>query len=62
MKKKYFINILFICSITICACFSFQSNAQDAANDIFAADDDDLNLGGDIFTDFSEDVEIAKVV
>ena len=36
--------------------------AQDAANDIFAADDDDLNVGGDIFTDFSEDVENAKVV
>jgi hypothetical protein len=35
--------------------------AQDA-NDIFAADDDDLNIGGDIFTDFSEDIENAKVV
>lgn len=36
--------------------------AQEASNDIFAADDDDLNIGGDIFTDFSEDVENAKVV
>lgn len=38
-----------------------SSYSQDAANDIFAADDDDLNIGGDIFTDFSEDVESAKV-
>lgn len=36
--------------------------AQEAANDIFAADDDDLNIGGDIFSDFSEDIENAKVV
>lgn len=36
--------------------------AQDAANDIFAADDDDLNVGGDIFSDFNEDVESAKLV
>ena len=36
--------------------------AQDNANDIFAADDDDLNIGGDIFTDFNEDVENTKLV
>jgi hypothetical protein len=36
--------------------------AQDASNDIFAADDDDLNIGGDIFTDFNEDVENTKIV
>lgn len=36
--------------------------AQEAANDIFSADDDDLNVGGDIFTDFNEDIENAKVV
>jgi hypothetical protein len=36
--------------------------AQEAGNDIFTADDDDLNVGGDIFTDFSEDVEDAKIV
>ncbi len=36
--------------------------AQEAANDIFSADDDDLNIGGDIFTDFNEDIENAKVV
>lgn len=39
-----------------------QASAQDSTNDIFAADDDDLNIGGDIFTDFSEDLENAKVV
>jgi len=31
------------------------------ASDIFSAEDDDLNIGGDIFTDFSEDVEDAQV-
>lgn len=36
--------------------------AQDASNDIFSADDDDLNVGGDIFTDFSEDIEDAQIV
>jgi hypothetical protein len=35
--------------------------AQEAPNDIFSADDDDLNVGGDIFTDFNEDVESAKM-
>lgn len=35
--------------------------AQEASNDIFSADDDDLNVGGDIFTDFNEDVESAKM-
>lgn len=35
---------------------------QESTNDIFAADDDDLNVGGDIFTDFNEDIESAKVV
>jgi hypothetical protein len=37
------------------------SLAQDG-NDIFAGDDDDLNVGGDIFTDFNEDMENSKVV
>ncbi len=37
-------------------------HAQEAANDIFSADDDDLNVGGDIFNDFNEDVEDAKLV
>jgi len=35
--------------------------AQEASNDIFSADDDDLNVGGDIFTDFNEDVESTKM-
>ncbi len=38
------------------------TSAQEAGNDIFSADDDDLNVGGDIFTDFNEDIENAKVV
>ncbi len=40
-----------------------NSSAQTigGASDIFSAEDDDLNIGGDIFTDFSEDVEDAKV-
>ncbi len=37
-------------------------HAQEAANDIFSADDDDLNVGGDIFNDFNEEVEDAKLV
>ena len=36
--------------------------AQEASNDIFSADDDDLNVGGDIFTDFNEDIENTKLV
>lgn len=39
-----------------------QVHAQEAANDIFSADDDDLNVGGDIFNDFNEDVEDAKQI
>jgi hypothetical protein len=57
MKKL----LIFCCLI---ASFSLQiplAYSQDV-NDIFAADDDDLNIGGDIFADFSEDVENAKVV
>lgn len=53
MKKILIIFILFI---------SFNALGQDSLNDIFSADDDDLNIGGDIFTDFSEDIENAKVV
>lgn len=46
--------------------FIFQNHsnlafAQDG-NDIFAADDDDLNIGGDIFTDFNEEMENSKVI
>ncbi|MBP9681516.1 MAG: hypothetical protein KBD76_08935 [Bacteriovorax sp.] len=58
-------NKLFFCFFTILflgTTIPQTLYAQDAANDIFAADDDDLNVGGDIFTDFSEDVENAKVV
>lgn len=52
--------ILFIILLTV---FSLKTVlAQDAPNDIFAADDDDLNIGGDIFSDFNEDVENAQLV
>jgi hypothetical protein len=48
--------------LVIIVLLSLNLHAQDSTNDIFAADDDDLNIGGDIFTDFSEDIENAKVV
>lgn len=57
--KKFLFVIIFLCSFS--HVFTPVS-AQDSTNDIFAADDDDLNIGGDIFTDFSEDIENAKVV
>jgi hypothetical protein len=43
--------------------FPLELNAQlvGGTTDIFSAEDDDLNIGGDIFTDFSEDIEDAKV-
>ncbi len=37
---------------------SFSCQAQDAIDDGL---DDDLNIGGDIFTDFSEDIEDAQI-
>ena len=62
MKKNFFLNFLFISLLTLGMLSPQHSQAQEASNDIFAADDDDLNVGGDIFTDFSEDVENAKLV
>ena len=59
MKKTSFILFLFI-ALTVS--YTNITVAQDAPNDIFAADDDDLNVGGDIFTDFSEDVENSQLV
>lgn len=59
MKKLFFVAILLL---SIGALSPTKLCAQEASNDIFAADDDDLNVGGDIFTDFSEDIENAKVV
>ncbi len=58
--KKIIITAFIFCSTLLI--IPSKLNAQEAANDIFAADDDDLNIGGDIFTDFSEDVENAKMV
>lgn len=59
MKKIFF---FFIIVLSLGTAIPKISYAQEAANDIFAADDDDLNVGGDIFTDFNEDVENAKLV
>jgi hypothetical protein len=58
MRKNTLRLIFLICLLFNCA----SVIAQDAPNDIFAADDDDLNIGGDIFTDFNEDVENAQLV
>jgi hypothetical protein len=56
MKKL----LIFIICFSIFAGVPQKSFAQDG-NDIFAADDDDLNIGGDIFSDFNEELESAKV-
>lgn len=56
--KKIITTLLFI----LLAASTVNLHAQEASNDIFSADDDDLNVGGDIFTDFNEDVESAKLV
>ena len=34
---------------------------QEVPNDIFSADDDDLNVGGDIFSDFNEDIDSTRM-
>lgn len=60
MKSKTL--ILLFALLFLGALAPSKSFSQEAANDIFAADDDDLNVGGDIFTDFNEDVESAKLV
>lgn len=52
-------------AIFLLSCLLFSpecSLAQTPANDIFSADDDDLNIGGDIFSDFNEDIDDAKLV
>lgn len=56
--KKLITTLLFI----LLAATTVNVHAQEASNDIFSADDDDLNVGGDIFTDFNEDIESAKLV
>ena len=62
MKKTLCFSFLLLITFSFGLSHPTLSYAQDAANDIFAADDDDLNVGGDIFTDFNEDVENAKLV
>jgi len=62
MKKIVSYYFILFLVLTLGVLHSQNSYAQEAANDIFAADDDDLNVGGDIFTDFNEDVENAKLV
>lgn len=56
--KKLITTLLYI----LLAATTVNVNAQEASNDIFSADDDDLNVGGDIFTDFNEDIENTKLV
>ena len=55
--KKIFVVLLLSLFVT----YPSDSYSQEAANDIFTADDDDLNVGGDIFTDFNEDIESTKM-
>lgn len=62
MKKSIILRFLFLALFLTSVAQSVTSFAQESANDIFSADDDDLNVGGDIFTDFNEDVENAKLV
>lgn len=56
MKK--ILSLLLLTLITIAPA---KIHAQEAVNDIFTADDDDLNVGGDIFTDFNEDIDSTKM-
>lgn len=50
---------LFIILLSLC---SFQSTwAQLSPADPFEYDQDDLNIGGDIFSDFNEDLESAQI-
>ena len=55
-------NLLWRCLFVVLISHPLVIYAQSGSNDIFSADDDDLNVGGDIFSDFSEDVEDAKIV
>lgn len=49
--------------ITLILCQSTLSYAQfSPSEDPFAIEEDDLNIGGDIFNDFNEDVEESSVV
>jgi len=41
--------------------FSLSVSAQFDGVDPFQAEDDDLNIGGDIFSDFNEDIESAQI-
>lgn len=56
-------SFIYLSSLLALLSFPHTTCAQaiSGSSDIFAAEDDDLNIGGDIFTDFSEDVEDAKV-
>jgi len=55
------VTLLYLLAVNVAVFHPQLAQAQDG-NDIFAADDDDLNIGGDIFTDFNEDTENSKVV
>lgn len=60
MKKQLI--IFFILAIFGGVFHSSPMAFAQEGNDIFAADDDDLNIGGDIFSDFNEELENSKTV
>jgi hypothetical protein len=56
--KKY----LILLSLIIVSILPFGTLAQVSSQDIFSSEDDDLQIGGDIFSDFNEDMEASKVL
>ena len=54
-KFKYIISISILLT-------SLSSFAQEGSSDPFSAQADDLQIGGDIFSDFNEDLESAQVM
>jgi hypothetical protein len=48
----------FLLTFLIC----FQCFAQAGVDDGFSPEEDDLNIGGDIFSDFNEDIESSQVM
>lgn len=46
--------------LAVLICLSHSAHAQFGGNDIIDIDTDDLNNGGDIFSDYSEDIDSAN--
>jgi len=57
MKKYLSLFIL----VLLCAA-PYDCFAQVSSQDVFSIEDDDLQIGGDIFNDFNEDAEASKVL